>query len=1072
MSELILTSVIDFAKFLVQEFLVKKLQEIFSDSRQEEPIFKLEIRDAKIIEEIRKILEQQKNPIIFDERNYHIINELKKNNQSMEQFTQRVLSEFKILSKQISEQNPELEFEDDEIIFLPPQHEEDESIDRNELMDWLKRIEKSLDEIVAQKRAKIETRSSSQAEETPEEATSPHSKSEQPDNNDGQSISPVGTENTDVQPSENPDNSESQKILKKLDQYKEYGDSFLQKLKLLDNLKQFSQNQSQKNEILENSQIQDFLKKLKDTANKTVELASSPVKIAIMGEYSSGKTRLIESLIGYGGILPASDIPSTGNVTAIYLTQENDFKTTEFGKFNVEYLSEREVQECLDFMLQEAKKRGTGAALKLPDLPDEVNLNTLNAYTLESYENWCKEVWNKTQNLELRYLLRELVIFIRTCISYGAYLYGENFDIDRTTADKGLKLAAHIPPPNQELKFEDIPSVNMIPVDDKQLSPEVLENSFSLIRRVNINVKVSKEIWELGTTQDTAKFILLDFPGLGSANSGVRDTFVSLRELESVQTILILLNAKTPGNDRANKIVSMLEQQKPKQNLKDQILVGVSRFNQLLEGDEAEGKLDQLIDINGSLTEQTVLQKLDVLKTITNDAKGFTSQAERIVLLDQLMGLRKLAQRSSEVQIGTTEFLATLQNSSLLEVSKGISEKWGRLSERLLKTDSDLYLAKQLDWFALDGGISKLRQLLLDHVAAHGLKQLYEDTHRVVNTLEQQQLLFKDILFKLNILSQESEALQKLRSHLKQMYSVYKEFADDLGKEPLKDFQGVAVRDVVKDEITYQILNWKQWNLLFGRAQNGRIVLSSRRGNEETFIRRRNSADNIPTKSDDFYEQFENTVNQLQVFANRHIEQAIENLLNNLSNKLVTQINYLEGILDQEMLTDIEKKLGSDEADIFYALYQGYEPQKWLKYIMQPAFRDEEKPIKTATAFPLARKEKKHIHGQIFDWATEYSQINTSRSSSNQLLLVQRLRDEIITSISLHLIEYVSQINKKVDWAILNILNDLNPQLLESLKQEKLLRYIVGEKQTLNEKNSIQQILSEIAFTYRPEALN
>jgi len=69
-----------------------------------------------------------------------------------------------------------------------------------------------------------------------------------------------------------------------------------------------------------------------------------------------------------------------------------------------------------------------------------------------------------------------------------------------------------------------------------------LQNSFPLIRRVDIEVKISREIWDVS---GAAKFMLLDFPGLGAANSGARDTFLSLRELAEVQTILVLLNGKS-----------------------------------------------------------------------------------------------------------------------------------------------------------------------------------------------------------------------------------------------------------------------------------------------------------------------------------------------------------------------------------------------------------------------------------------------------------------------------------------------------------------------------------------------
>lgn len=390
---------------------------------------------------------------------------------------------------------------------------------------------------------------------------------------------------------------------------------------------------------------------------------------------------------------------------------------------------------------------------------------------------------------------------------------------------EGLKLTSKSPV-NQELKFEELPSVAKVSVNKSRPTAELLQNSFSLIRRVNIHVKISKEIWNLGTTQDTAKFILLDFPGLGAAESGVRDTFVSLQEIEEVQTILILLNGRSPGSDRANKIFNMIQQKRPGQNLKNFILVGVGRFNELpIE----QQKLDQLINstANNSLTETTVFQEFSTLKTIIDQASALTSQKDHIVLLDQLISLADLAKTSSAVKVGTQEFLGRLQaqDNISLQQSKQMREKSQSLSNSLLATDSHSPLGKQLGYFAQDGGVGKLRELILNHVANHSLKQLYEDTRKDVDKLRQQQDNLKDILSGLGINLEESSDFKQLRDAIEKIYITYKRFKDNLGKQPFQDAKGVVISDVIKDEVSYRMLEWKEWNLLFNRAQNGIITL-------------------------------------------------------------------------------------------------------------------------------------------------------------------------------------------------------------------------------------------------------
>src|SRR4051794_28191634 len=53
-------------------------------------------------------------------------------------------------------------------------------------------------------------------------------------------------------------------------------------------------------------------------ARETEEQAGSPVKIGVVGEFSAGKTLLLGGLIGYADALPVTELPTTGNVTALH----------------------------------------------------------------------------------------------------------------------------------------------------------------------------------------------------------------------------------------------------------------------------------------------------------------------------------------------------------------------------------------------------------------------------------------------------------------------------------------------------------------------------------------------------------------------------------------------------------------------------------------------------------------------------------------------------------------------------------------------------------------------------------
>ena len=817
----------------------------------------------------------------------------------------------------------------------------------------------------------------------------------------------------------------------KLARLKEYGEFILRKIDSV------PQRPSQEEDWVPTS-LDDCLLRLREAAENTVKLATSPVKIGVMGEFSSGKSLLLGSLIGYADALPVSENPTTGNVTAIHIKPQDGFATTQVDNYTVEYLSHEGVNECLHFMLKEANRRATSAGV--------TPLQVAKIKTGKDIGIWCEEVWKSSNNLELRYLVRELLSFLRAYQAYGEALCGRFYQIDGITAREGLQLA-EMPMAIQSLKFEDLPAAPIrLPNAPQRLGTQLLQTSFLLIRRVDIEVKISREIWDVTGAEE---FVLLDFPGLGAANSGTRDTFLSLRELAQVQTILVLLNGKSPGSDRANKIFTMMQQQRPGQDLKDLILVGVGRFDQLpLESEGGERELDLLINNQSNfqpLQTNTVFQKLKVLKTIIDGAEAFTSQKDRIVLLSPLLGLAELAKRSSQVKAGSEEFLANLDYPDYLERPKKLQQKWGDLSEGLLAVDGRNQLGKQLGYFAQDGGISKLRELIQTHVANHGLKQLYEDSRRAADVIRQQQEYLKEIIAEIHeqgIPTVDTPALMELRLAIESLDKIYRNFQKGLGKEQLKDRRGIVVSDVIKDELTLRILNWSQWTLLFNKVQNGTITLAEFKGAAGKLFDRGNRVNtSLPTKSDDFYPAFEKTVKELETFASDRIRQAVIDLLSSMAHQITLEREKLQAILQPEMEQEIEEKFGLEEADLFYKLLLGCDPRQWKEAIIAE-INNHDQSIKPESIFPLARQDEKHSVGQIFDWSPERNQ-NPSRSVNHQLFVL-RLRDEITASASLHLVQYVNESNQQVNIEINGILDQIIPSLQNLAKKETLLRYIAA----------------------------
>lgn len=834
-------------------------------------------------------------------------------------------------------------------------------------------------------------------------------------------------------------------VTQELSWYREYGETIIDSLNLVSNNPDF-----QKADWLP-SELPETLQRLEKFAKNTQEKSTSPVKIGIMGEFSSGKTLLIGSLIGYAGALADGETPTTGNVTAIHLIQQSEFKTTEVKEFRVEYLSHEKVKECLQEMLKEAEKRGTGLGSDL--LSSLRNLYSSNTINTQEILKWCEKAWNQTQSLEMRYLLRELVIFVKTYSVYGEGICGKTYNIDQFTAKQGLKMAAS-PLDMLALQFQDVlPNISNWHNSEKLLV-EDLQNSFSLIRIIEVYVKISKEIWDLSSLQGTNDFVLLDFPGLGAAQSSVRDTILSLQAMEEVQTILLLIDGRKSGAATAAKIRKMLEDYR-KQDLKNRILVGVGRFNQIPLKVKDEEKIDNLL-AEPFLSKEMVLEELEILRDTIANTRNLTTKEENIVLLSQLYGLTKLAERSTLIQVCTSEFLPELDRPKRPEESKR-REKWKELSEMLPSND---ILSKQLSDYAFDGGISRLRALLTAHVAEYGMKQLLEDLKReAADPLREEQKKLKNILTQIPdyMPKVENPVVKDLREAIESLLKTYRRFKEDLEKQPfLENSNGFPISDLVKEELTCKIFDWSQWSALLNRTNRGVISVEEEGFVEDMFFSdlKDDGNNSIPTKSDDFYRVFMDTIEQMQYFVTECTRGVITSLFKELSEKVETQSNQLNAILEPVKEADIKNKFTNDSnthVRLFRTLSLALNPVNQLQkgIIDRSGLNENNSIICNDSLFPLARQDDTHSTSQIFDWSPERKESVEPRPFNHQIAVL-RLRDEIITTASLQLVEQTSKLNKKVKESFSSVLRVIieNLEQLLGLKYEPLLKYIASAENT------------------------
>src|SRR5919201_6049498 len=93
--------------------------------------------------------------------------------------------------------------------------------------------------------------------------------------------------------------------------------------------------------------IERLFQDIRAAARETIRRAGAPVKIGVVGEFNAGKSLVLGSLIGYADALPISEVPTTGNVTALRFRPQHELCQTAIGPFRIEFLDRDTAVDCL-----------------------------------------------------------------------------------------------------------------------------------------------------------------------------------------------------------------------------------------------------------------------------------------------------------------------------------------------------------------------------------------------------------------------------------------------------------------------------------------------------------------------------------------------------------------------------------------------------------------------------------------------------------------------------------------------------------------------------------------------------
>lgn len=837
---------------------------------------------------------------------------------------------------------------------------------------------------------------------------------------------------------------------------------------------------------------------VRESARVVAENALAPVKIGILGEFSAGKTLLIGSLIGYADGLPISELPTTGNVTALNLGVSEELCATQFGDYRVQFLDHDGCRKCLAFMLAKACQQARTASLR-EDLVKQIQgMSEESDQSLSRIEAWAHAAWKNTSNPSLRFLLRELVSFVRAYAKCGEGLCSSNepFVVTAEIAKVGLSL----PTSNegiQNLDFSELPwPRHSLSTRPQVLTEDMLRDAFPLVRLISVDVKISRHIWDLAGLMGTDRFCLLDFPGLGSEFSGVRDLFLCLRELDQIQTILVVLNGRRPGGNEGSRLYDLLQEHRKGQDIRDMILVTVGRFDELPL--QNEGLLEVLIELadqpgtsmppmsgnkpspdkifgdededvsprdltGGPLTVKKLLEALPVLARCVCGAESIAAPGrhDRITLVSPLLHLRFLQEKNPSIPAGSEKFLASNQQAA--EQAAKIAALWGKVAHRLKRESADKAqypLVRWLDEFSIDGGIGQLRSLILSHVKTHGIVQRFKDVSRHVEKLRKDLRSLMEVLPAETplITPEKADSLVVVEKELRTLIELYENVRNSLLSSDAHftvphEGTDVPLIDALKDEIVWRIHEWPHWDDLWrsvnkeGYIQKSRpgVIFGSDEGDEQS------EPDALPTASDHFYEMFAQTVEGLIDYTKGLVDQGVTGWFHQLDEKIAAARALLSPSVNRPDLNSAIQALKlRDTRGVAKALKAAINPLMLKRLAFPPdgaiAEWCAELPHTDPLAlFPLARGDKSNRQ-RVFAWHPHFLEVPEAqrppKHHSHQAMIL-RMRDLMTDALEMEMTQVLSFMLDQVVAQIADAFNQLCDKLSLAVTMRPVLDVLV-----------------------------
>ncbi len=231
---------------------------------------------------------------------------------------------------------------------------------------------------------------------------------------------------------------------------------------------------------------------------------------------------------------------------------------------------------------------------------------------------------------------------------------------------------------------------------------------------------------------------------------------------------------------------------------------------------------------------------------------------------------------------------------------------------------------------------------------------------------------------------------------------------------------------------------------MFQNLQGTRIVLPTENQGLGPLTRFR---PRIPGHSDDFFEKYAKTLEEVERFARRAVLEAIPHLLGDLTSKLLELRADLTVLCQPAAIDLVQSSFGDESADQLVHLDYALDVQQIIKQLQARYAYKEDMPrsLLPDILFPLPRKDARHPLGRIFPWAKDAPPAR--QDEEHHMIVLLRLRDALTGTISQAVVQLISDLNQQVVQELVDLFQRIYSRLNNLGSNKALFNVLLAQTQ-------------------------